>query len=217
MLRDNMRNNYAEIIGKLVTPPVFVCEHKGRKYYDGLVRYNRQSGRSFDLVPITTNEETALAFQELCSKNNDEEFLIVGPIVSRGNNLRAETALEYPMAISVDGFCVISGGSKPTNEVEIKGYICENPICRVTPSGREICELTIAIPNELGNDRAQTYVKCITWNGTARFASRLYIGAFVEGLGRFQSRTYKKTLENGQTVTRNAYEVSLYVMADGRG
>lgn len=216
MLRDNLRNNHISLIGKLAVPPLYVCEHNGVKYYDGLVKYNRQHGSAFDMIPITTDERTARAIQR-SDPIEDASIVIDGHIVSRGNNLRSQTGLEYPMAVEIEDVCFNLGKwTKPMNDVEIKGYICENPICRATPSGQEICELTIAVPKDAKRDGAQNYIKCITWNGTARFASKLYIGAFVEGLGRFQSRMYTKRLDNGKTVQRYAYEVSLYVMADGR-
>lgn len=215
MLRDNMRDNHISLIGKLEEPPAFVCEYCGVRYYDGIVKVNRQSGL-FDIIPITTDERTARALQ--CSDVNDDASIVIdGHIVSRGNKLRSQTALEYPMAVEIEDVCFNLGKFvKSENDVEIKGFVCENPLCRMTPSGKEICELTIAVPDEARGNGEQNYIKCITWNGTARFASRLYIGAFVEGLGRFQSRLYRKTLDDKRTVTRTAYEVSLYVMADGR-
>ena len=186
----------------------------GKKYGDRFL-FLVDSG-VFDMIPITTDERTARAIQK-SEVIEDASIVLEGHIVSRGNNLRSQTPLEYPMAVEIEDVCFNLGKwVEPKNDVEIKGYVCENPICRVTPNGQEICELTIAVPKDAKRDGAQNYIKCITWNGTARFASRLYIGAFVEGLGRFQSRVYTKRLDGGRTVQRYAYEVSLYVMADGR-
>lgn len=217
MLRDNLRDNHVKVVGRLSVSPEYICEYKGKEYYDGLVLAYRRSD-AFDEIPITTDGKMARAIQVGAQNHPNADIVIEGKIVTRGSNLRAQTLLEYPMAIEVEEFCfnTSSTGAKPVNEVEIKGYVCENPVCRVTPSGLKICELTIAVPKKSGGNSAQNYIKCITWNGTARFASRLYIGAFVEGMGRFQSREYRKVLANGSEVRRTAYEVSLYVMADGR-
>ena len=216
MLRDNIRDNHISLIGKLITPPTFVCEHAGVRYYDGLVKECRRSG-GWDMVPVTTDERTAQSLQTAAQNHPDADIVIEGSIVSRGNALRAATPIEYPMAVNIEDVCFnLAGCTMAENDVEIKGYVCEEPIFRSTLSGKDICELTIAVPKHRDRSGAQNYIKCITWNGTARFASRLYTGAFVEGLGRFQSRPYKKTLDGGRTVTRTAYEVSLYVMADGR-
>jgi len=217
MLRDNLRNNHVKVVGKLSISPEYICVYKGKEYYDGLVMAYRRSD-SFDEIPITTDEKTASALRAGAQNHPNADIVIEGKIVTRGSNLRAQTSLEYPMAIEVEEFSfnTSSTGAKPVNEVEIKGYVCENPVCRVTPTGLKICELTIAVPKKSGGNSAQNYINCIAWNGTARFASRLYIGAFVEGMGRFQSRAYRKMLPNGSEVRRTAYEVSLYVMADGR-
>lgn len=217
MLRDNMRDNHVTLIGKLMEHPSFVCEHNGVRYYDGLVMCKRLNGVVFDRVPITTDERTALTLQAGFECHSDADIVIEGKIVSRGSKLRAQTQLEYPMAIEIEDLCFnLAGHTKPENDVEIRGYLCEDPIYRMTPRGCEICELTIAVPKDSRRDGAQNYIKCIAWNGTARFASKLYTGAFVEGLGRFQSRMYTKRLDGDRTVQRYAYEVSLYVMADGR-
>lgn len=218
MQLDNIRDNHVMLIGKIIEPPAFVCEHDGSKYYDGLVRYDRQSGVNFDRIPITADRLTARVFQETyeIDRPDDTIVMIEGRIVSRTRELRMETAVEYPMAVKVEGFTFIVGpDTKPTNNVEIRGYVCENPIFRATLSGRQICELTISVPKG-AHDGAQNYIKCIAWDGAARFASKLYIGAFVEGRGRFQSRMYTKRLDDGRTVQRYAYEVSLYTIADGR-
>lgn len=215
MLRDDLRNNHVTLIGKLIVPPTFVCTHNGSKYYDGLVKVYRKSG-SYDEVPITTTERLANAICASAREHPGADIVIEGKITTRGINLRTRTALRYPMVVEVEEVCLNLGKANPVNDVEIKGHLCENPLCRITPSGLKICELTIAIPKSHGRDIPQDYIRCITWNGTARFASRLYVGAFVKGVGRFQSREYMKILDNGSEVKRTAYEVSLYAMADAR-
>ena len=92
------------------------------------------------------------------------------------------------------------------NEVRLTGYVCKKPIYRVTPFGREIADLMLAINR---SDGESDYIPCIAWGSTAKWAEKhLEIGDAVTLLGRFQSRDYSKTLESGDSVIKTAYEVS---------
>ena len=53
------------------------------------------------------------------------------------------------------------------------------------------------------------YVPCIAWGRNAVFAGRLTVGSKIVLEGRIQSREYKKRLENGESETRRAFEVSI--------
>ena len=52
------------------------------------------------------------------------------------------------------------------------------------------------------------YLPCIFWGRTAREMARLTVGARITMTGRLQSRDYVKTLADGQTEQRTAYEIS---------
>ncbi len=90
------------------------------------------------------------------------------------------------------------------NLVELTGTLCKKPNLRLTPTGREICDLLLAVNRPYGRS---DYLPCIAWGQTARTAAGWSVGQRLELQGRFQSRDYFKTLD-GQTVRRTAYEVS---------
>ena len=56
------------------------------------------------------------------------------------------------------------------------------------------------------------YIPCIAWGRNAQFASRFHVGDRVRVTGRLQSREYQKLLENGEYITRNAFEVSCFTL-----
>lgn len=91
------------------------------------------------------------------------------------------------------------------NRVNMTGNICKPPIYRLTPFGREITDLLLAINR--GNGKTD-YIPCITWGSGARRAREWKVGDTVELTGRFQSREYDKLLPDGSHETRTAYEVS---------
>ena len=91
------------------------------------------------------------------------------------------------------------------NVVELRGALCKPPNLRVTPLGREICDLMLAVRRRYGRS---DYLPCIAWGNCARAAARWDVGAAVWLTGRIQSRAYLKT-ENGETVEKTAYEVSV--------
>ena len=92
------------------------------------------------------------------------------------------------------------------NEIYVRGYICKEPTYRKTPGGREISDVILAVNRAYGKS---DYIPCVCWGRNARFVSTLEVGTLCEFWGRIQSREYTKTLENGETEIRTAYEVSV--------
>ena len=91
------------------------------------------------------------------------------------------------------------------NIISLRGTICKAPTLRVTPMGREICDLMIAVNRRYGRS---DYLPCIAWGLKAREASCWDIGSTVSLSGRVQSRRYTKIIE-GESVEKTAYEVSV--------
>lgn len=92
------------------------------------------------------------------------------------------------------------------NQVQLTGMVYKTPTHRMTPFGRVITDLMLAIPRAHGKS---DYIPCVTWGRTARFASHLKVGDCVTLIGRFQSRDYQKHLSNGTYEQRTALEVSV--------
>ena len=53
------------------------------------------------------------------------------------------------------------------------------------------------------------YIPAIAWGRNARFCDHLEVGSQVKAVGRVQSRKYEKKFEDGTTIERVAYEVSI--------
>ena len=92
-----------------------------------------------------------------------------------------------------------------TNDGIIKGYICKKMPSRITPNGRHIAEVVVAVNRSYGKS---DYIPCITWGRNAERVDRFEIGKPVTLEGRLQSRTYKKCVGEGEYVEKIAYEFS---------
>lgn len=91
------------------------------------------------------------------------------------------------------------------NRVELTGTLCKAPTHRVTPMGREICDLMVAVNRRYGRS---DYLPCIVWGQNARRTAEWEVGQQLTLSGRIQSRDYIKVTEDG-SVTRTAYEISV--------
>ena len=76
----------------------------------------------------------------------------------------------------------------------------------MTPFGREICDILIAVNRAYNKS---DYLPCIVWGRNARFARDLEVGQKVNLVGRIQSREYQKKLNDFDTITKTAYEISV--------
>lgn len=93
------------------------------------------------------------------------------------------------------------------NSIVLNGHLCKNPIYRVTPSGREISDIILAVNRIYGRS---DYIPCIAWSRNARFMSGLSIGESLSIRGRIQSRVYHKKIKDTEDYKENTvYEVSV--------
>lgn len=92
------------------------------------------------------------------------------------------------------------------NQVFLDGFICKQPVYRVTPFGREIADMLIAVNRSYSKS---DYIPIIAWGRNARFCRDLAVGAHIRVWGRIQSREYQKKISEDDIVTKVAYEVSI--------
>ncbi len=95
------------------------------------------------------------------------------------------------------------------NEAFLEGYLCRKPYYRVSPLGREICDIMLAVNRIHGKS---DYIPCIAWGRNAKFVSTLKVGSKIDVRGRLQSRSYKKIMSDGSCELKVAYELSIRSM-----
>lgn len=172
----------------------------GEKFYTGQLKCTRLSGYD-DMIPVTIPERL------LGTKKVEE---VLGPISVTGQvrsyNKTVDGASRLVLTLFAQDFKTPEPDD-PQNHVVIEGTISRQPNFRITPFGREICDLMLAVPRRYGKS---DYIPCIVWGRNGRWSSGLAVGSSVVITGRLQSREYEKLLDSGEVEKRMAYELSAF-------
>lgn len=190
--------NFAKLAGKICSEFTLSHQVEGENFYEFKIEVDRLS-KMKDIIPVTISERTLML-----KKYKVGDFVkIVGEYRSYNKLLgdKSKLILHF-FAKEIEE----SKNQESENEVRLMGFICKEPIYRKTPFDREICDVLLAVNRS--NYHKSDYIPCILWGRNARFVANQNIGSKVEVVGRIQSREYSKILENGQTETKTAYEVS---------
>lgn len=202
-------NNHLILMGKVTSDKRFSHEIYGESFYIFDLEVPRLSDTA-DIIPVTISERLI----------QDEKMLVGSKVLIRGqfrsyNSYENEKNKLILTVFAKDIFyeeeieeqVQTEESKEPTsNEVILTGYICKKPIYRQTPFGREIADLLLAVNRAYNKS---DYIPAIAWGRTARFCQNLEVGTEVKVTGRVQSRSYEKKFEDGTTITKIAYEVSI--------
>lgn len=201
MITNYTENNYLVLIGKIISDKTFSHEIYGESFYVFNLEVPRLSGNE-DIIPITISERLIANFD-----------LTIGRKVVIEGQFRSYNSYENEknrLVLTVFAKDIIDYKEEQeenvSNEVVLNGYVCKKPIYRKTPFGREISDILLAVNRAYNKS---DYIPCIAWGRNARFCENMEVGTEVKVVGRVQSRTYEKKLEDGRTEQRVAYEVSI--------
>lgn len=183
------------IRGSLCELPKLSHENHGRRFFRFYLEVPRLSG-AVDTLPVVA-EEDVLNKIDLSA---GEMLTVKGQI--RSYNQRADGIRH--LLIFVFATSIAAEDGEPINEVTIEGPLCREPIYRLTPLGREICDAMLAVPRAF--HRAD-YLPCILWGRIAKMVAECHTRDVVSVRGRLQSRVYTKMTDEGLQ-QRTAYEVS---------
>ena len=198
-------NNEVQLTGYVDSDLTFSHEVYGEGFYSFVIKVPRLSDIS-DLINATISERLI-----------DGTSLSRGDIVTikgqfRSYNNYSGTGNKLMLTVFVRDFSHITEdeiNGKDSNYIYLNGYICKPPVYRVTPFGREITDLLIAVNRAYNKS---DYIPCIAWGRNARFGGSLETGENVKLWGRIQSREYQKKISDDETVTKTAYEISVSKM-----
>lgn len=197
-------NNQAAIIGEVVSELFFDHEFRGEGFYTMEVSVKRLS-ESCDIFPIMISERLIDA---------DKDYR--GKIVRVEGQLRSydrheETKTRHVLSVFARevAFLEEEPANTKTNQIYLDGFVCKTPIYRITPLGREICDVFLAVNRPY---KKTDYIPCICRGRNALFSSRFEVGDRITIYGRIQSREYRKQISEDNFETRIAYEVSVQEM-----
>lgn len=188
--------NQVTLRGTLCEKPVFSHENHGKEFFRFLLEVPRLSGTS-DILPIIADKTI------LQQTNIEDGSMLTVHGQMRSHNLR--DAGKRHLMIFTFATSLLWEEGDAANSVLLEGIVCRAPIFRLTPLGREICDVMLAVPRAF---HRSDYLPCILWGRTARQAAQCITGDRLQLQGRFQSRSYVKTNETGSE-KRTAYEISV--------
>ena len=196
MISSYENNNNVLIKGKIVKLPVYSHTIMGEGFFEMFVEVKRLSDEA-DILPVTISERLISDFKL------GDEIGISGQFRSY-NKIEGEKS-KLMLTIFVKEL-IDPNQISSVNQIYMVGYICKEPIYRTTPFGREICDVLIAVNRAYNKS---DYLPCIAWGRNARFVKDLSVGEKLELQGRIQSRKYQKKINDEESETRVAYEISL--------
>ncbi len=189
-------NNRCILRGIMKEVPRYSHSAKGEDFYQFPLEVMRLSG-----VCDTINILARSTLLDELEVEEDCKIYIEGSLRSFNN----KTDIGPKLILTVLASVMLFEKGEDENNIELKGTICKKPSLRLTPMGREICDLMIAVNRRYGRS---DYLPCIAWGLKAREAADWDVGDCVAISGRIQSRQYTKVID-GEAFKKTAFEVSV--------
>lgn len=196
---NNIHKNIVTVSGVIQSKLKFVNEIMGERFYTTILQITRSSNIS-DYVPLTLSDRIVNTAKDYIGRYAEIQGEIRSYDKPHGSG--------YKLILSVFADSILFYDECPQvdkNSVEICGCICKLPTYRITPNGREITDVLLAVNRRYNKS---DYIPCICWGKGARYAKKLEVGECVTVNGRFQSRNYEKNID-GNIVVNRALEVSV--------
>ena len=192
-------DNEARIVGFVDSYLTYSHEVHTERFYRFSVRAQRLSSNE-DVIVVTVSDRMLTQIKIEPGK----KLMIAGQF--RSYNNYTDNGIKLILTLFAKELEEADEDEELDNEVYLNGFICKPVVYRVTPFGREIADILLAVNRAYNKS---DYIPCIAWGRNARFAKNLVIGQNVRLWGRLQSREYQKKLSEDETVTKTAYEVSV--------
>ncbi len=186
--------NRAELCGTVTALPRYSHESRGIRFYTFPLQTRRLSGTA-DTVNIVIRQSMLPA----------EDTLLAGPVRITGElrSYNNKSGVGNRLVLTILAREIGPGGADD-NRILLTGTVCKPPTLRVTPMGREICDVILAVSRRY---RRSDYIPVIAWGQQARDIADVPVGTQLSVRGRLQSRAYTKVID-GESFQRLAFEVS---------
>lgn len=196
-------NNQAVLAGEIVSNFEYSHHVFGEGFYQAKIKVNRLSD-VYDTIPILVSDRLI----DVTASYLGRYVEVRGQF--RSYNRHEDNRNHLVLSAFVRELVLLGDllGKRP-NMIFLDGFICKEPVYRVTPLGREITDVLLAVNRAYSKS---DYIPCICWGRNARYAGRLSVGDRIQFRGRIQSREYQKKIGEDLSVSRTAYEVSVSKM-----
>lgn len=187
------KNNIVQLSGKIISSIERVA---GTEICRAYLEVKRISGIA-DIIPLEIPEYLA------------EDMFTGASVQLIGKYVSSNQSGRVHLKVSVYHISQCPATDTNINEIYLDGCICKKPVYRITPLGKEITELLLAVNHPYGHS---DYIPCITWGPNAVKAELYQVGERVLANGRIQSRQYEKKTGSAKEI-RTTYEVSVSKIA----
>ncbi len=204
MTEKTISNNQAVVAGEIISEYVFSHEIFGEGFYMVDVLVSRLSDTT-DVIPLMISDRIV----DVSESHIGLKVEARGQFRSYNKHEDNKNRLVLSLFVREIEFVDDEEIHNRPNQIFLDGYICKAPIYRMTPLGREIADVLLAVNRAYGKS---DYIPCICWGRNARFAGKLEVGEHVAVWGRIQSREYQKKVNDENVVNKVAYEVSVSKM-----
>lgn len=192
MTEKGINNNQVEVAGEIISTFEYSHEIFGEGFYMVKLLVNRLS-EATDEIPLMISERLVDVTKDCRGKY----LRAFGQFRSYNKHEENHNHLILSVFVRDLEFLDSMEDVKP-NQIQLDGFICKQPVYRMTPLGREICDILLAVNRSYGKS---DYIPCICWGRNARFAGSLEIGARIELVGRIQSREYQKRISEFEVLS----------------
>jgi len=192
-------NNKISLEGETVSELIFSHEVLGEKFYSFHMDIRRLSEIK-DRLSVTVSEKLLKDFDYEISK-----YITVGGQL-RSYNKIISGSKKLILTVFVKDIKDCTEKADNPNQVFLNGFLCKQPVYRMTPLGREISDMIVAVNRPYGKS---DYIPVIAWGGNSRLCKDLIAGDNLKIWGRLQSREYSKKISEDEIKLNTAYEVSV--------
>ena len=194
-----MRNDMNEVrlCGTLLEDARYSHEAYGEPVYRTRIGVRRTSGTE-DVLVLQMGMHTVGHRVDLLRAG--ERLTVSGRVRTYDAPLGAQTRTETVVHVLAIG----RDGGTDDNRARLSGMLTRAPVFRVTPFGREVCDmmLRVSMRGRWAN------VPVIAFGRTARWAGMLECGERVRLEGRLQSREYQRRSNTGLAIPVVTREVA---------
>lgn len=170
----------------------------GKMYYKTYIDTKRRSG-TVDRVPVTISED------RMNNAVRQGAYVEIAGVFASRNRPDEKIAGKTHLDLFVNAKVVEEvPEADDLNKIVVEGTICKPTINRVTPTGRKVADMFIAV----NRNKSSYYFPCILWGKGAETAKKLEIGEKIKLIGRIQSRKYSKKISENESIEKEAYEIS---------
>ncbi len=201
MLEHGIQNNELVLVGNAISELELSHTVYGETFYLFYIEVSRLS-ESSDVLPVIISERLLSSDKSIRGKY----LKISGQFRSYNQCENGKNKLVLSVFTTDIKELEDTYKSKVKNKISLYGYICKPPTYRITPFGREITDLLVAINRAY---HKSDYIPCITWGRNAKYSKDLKVGDLIQVFGRIQQRDYQKKEETGEILNKTAYEVSV--------